>query len=32
MGPYEKGQIANMPREIAKILMDSGKAEIAGGD
>jgi hypothetical protein len=32
MGPYEQGQIANIPREIAKILMDSGKAEIAGGD
>jgi DNA replication initiation complex subunit (GINS family) len=32
MGPYERGQIANIPREIAKILMDSGKAEIAGGD
>jgi DNA replication factor GINS len=32
MGPYEKGQIANIPLEIAKILIDSGKAEIAGGD
>jgi DNA replication initiation complex subunit (GINS family) len=32
MGPYEKGQIANIPMEIAKILMDSGKAEVAGGD
>lgn len=28
MGPYEKGQIANMPKEIAKILVDSGKAEL----
>jgi DNA replication initiation complex subunit (GINS family) len=27
MGPYEKGQIANIPREITKILVDSGKAE-----
>jgi DNA replication initiation complex subunit (GINS family) len=27
MGVYEKGQIANIPKEIAKILIDSGKAE-----
>ena len=26
-GPYEKGQIANIPKEIAKILVDSRKAE-----
>jgi DNA replication initiation complex subunit (GINS family) len=32
MGSYEKGQIANLPIEIAKILIDSGKAELAGGD
>jgi DNA replication initiation complex subunit (GINS family) len=32
MGAYEKGQIANIPREIAKILIDGGKAELAGGD
>jgi DNA replication initiation complex subunit (GINS family) len=32
MGPYEKGQIANISKEIAKILIDSGKAELAGGD
>jgi DNA replication initiation complex subunit (GINS family) len=32
MGPFEKGQIANLPREIVKILVDSGKAEIAGGE
>lgn len=32
MGGYEKGQIANIPKEIAKILVDSGKAEIAGGE
>lgn len=30
MGSYEKGQIVNMPKEIAKILIDSGKAEIVG--
>ena len=30
MGAYEKGQIANIPKEIAKILIDSGKAEILG--
>jgi len=28
MGPFEKGQIANIPREIAKILIDDGKAEV----
>ncbi|HPD81527.1 MAG TPA: hypothetical protein PK357_00310 [Candidatus Pacearchaeota archaeon] len=28
MGPYSKGEIANIPREIAKILSDGGKAEI----
>ncbi|VVB80026.1 Uncharacterised protein [uncultured archaeon] len=27
MGPYEKGQIANIPKEITKILIDSGSAE-----
>jgi DNA replication initiation complex subunit (GINS family) len=32
MGPFEKAQIANLPREIVKILIDSGKAEIAGGE
>jgi len=30
MGAYEKGQIVNIPKEIARILIDSGKAEIAG--
>ncbi len=30
MGAYEKGQIANIPKEIAKILIDSGKAELVG--
>lgn len=28
MGPYEKGQIANIPKEIAKILVDDGKCEV----
>ena len=28
MGPYEKGDIANIPKEIAKILVDDGKCEI----
>lgn len=27
MGPFEKGQIANIPKEIAKILVEAGKAE-----
>ncbi len=30
MGPFEKGQIANIPKEIAKILIDSGKTELVG--
>lgn len=30
MGGYEKGQIVNIPKEIAKILIDSGKAELVG--
>jgi len=30
MGAFEKGQIVNIPKEIAKILIDSGKAEIVG--
>jgi len=28
MGPYSKGDIANIPKEIAKILSDGGKVEI----
>jgi len=28
MGGFEKGQIANIPKEIAQILVDAGKAEI----
>lgn len=27
MGPFEKGQIANLPKEIADILVEDGKAE-----
>jgi len=27
IGPYDKGQIANVPSAIAKILVDDGKAE-----
>jgi DNA replication initiation complex subunit (GINS family) len=32
MGPYDKGQIANIPKEIAKILVDGGKCEFTEGD
>ncbi len=28
MGPYEKGQIVNLSKDIAKILIDDGKAEL----
>jgi len=28
VGPFVKGQIANLPKEIAKILIDDGKAEV----
>lgn len=28
MGPYEKGQLANLPKEIVKILVEDGKIEI----
>ena len=28
MGPYSKGDIANIPKEVAKILIDGGKSEI----
>lgn len=28
IGPFEKGQIANISKEVAKILVDDGKAEI----
>ena len=31
MGSFEKGQIANIPKEIAKILIDGGKAEVVEG-
>jgi DNA replication initiation complex subunit (GINS family) len=30
MGPFEKGQIANISKDIAKILIDDDKAEIVG--
>lgn len=30
MGPYKKGDLANLPEEIVKILADSGKAELIG--
>ena len=29
MGPYEKGQIVNLSKEIAKILVEDGRAELA---
>jgi hypothetical protein len=29
MGAFKKGEVANIPKEIAKILIDSGKAEHA---
>jgi len=28
LGPFEKGQIANIPKEVAKILVDDGKAGV----
>jgi len=28
MGPFEKGQIANLPKEVVKILVDGKKVEI----
>lgn len=30
MGPFEKGDIVNIPKEIAKIFLDGGKAEKTG--
>ena len=27
LGPFEKGQVANIPKEIAKVLIDGGSAE-----
>lgn len=32
MGPYEKGQLANLPKEVTKILVDGGKCELVEGD
>lgn len=31
IGGFEKGQIANLPREIVKILIEDGKAEVVDG-
>ena len=31
IGGFEKGQIVNLPKEIAKILVDDGKAEVVEG-
>ena len=31
MGPFEKGQIANLPKEITKILVEDGTAEVIEG-
>jgi len=28
LGPFEKGQIVNIPKEVAKILVDDGKAGV----
>ncbi|MEK6906529.1 MAG: hypothetical protein AABW81_02815 [Nanoarchaeota archaeon] len=30
MGPFEKGQIVNLPKEVVKILVDDDKADIVG--
>jgi len=30
IGPFEKGQMANLPKEISKILVDDDKAEFVG--
>ncbi|MFH1307694.1 MAG: hypothetical protein ABIH72_02490 [archaeon] len=32
VGPFEKGELANLPEEIANILVDAKKAEVVGGD
>jgi DNA replication initiation complex subunit (GINS family) len=31
MGPYEKGELVNLPDEIAKILIEAGKVEVVEG-
>lgn len=31
LGPFEKGQIANIPKEIAQILISDGKCEVIEG-
>ena len=28
LGPFEKGELSNLPKEIAKILVEAGKAEV----
>ena len=28
LGPYERGQIVNLPRDVAKILIDDKKCEV----
>lgn len=32
IGPFEKGQLANIPKEISKILIDDKKAELADNE
>jgi len=32
LGPYKKGDMANLPREIVNILLDDNKAEIEGDE
>jgi len=32
IGPFEKGQIANIPKEVVKILTEDGKCELVGKD
>lgn len=30
MGPFDEGQMANIPKDISKILIDDGRAEVVG--
>ncbi len=32
IGPFDKGELANLPEEIVKILIDAGKAEVVDED
>lgn len=32
VGPFSKGDIANLPKDVAKILVEGGKAEFVGGE